>query len=358
MTPEPSKTLDLFVPGRVCLFGEHSDWAGGFRKENPDIPQGQCLISGTNQGIFARVSAHPSNLVLKSTLDNGKCESITLSLENDELMAEATCATSMWSYICGVALEMRKKYPNICGLVLDNYKTTLPVKKGLSSSAAICVLAARAFNKLYSLNLSTRDEMEFAYLGEILTPSKCGRMDQGCAFGSKPVLMKFDGDILNVEEKVEIGGPIYLIIVDLHASKSTPHILSDLRRAYPKASCDITRGVQKLLGEVNHDIMNEALQALQEGSGEKVGACMIRAQAEFDKFAIPASPDHLTSPVLHKVLNCKKLKPFVHGGKGVGSQGDGSAQFVAKTKNDQMKAIRLIEIEFGMTCLPLTLGDV
>ena len=22
------KTIELFVPGRLCLFGEHSDWAG------------------------------------------------------------------------------------------------------------------------------------------------------------------------------------------------------------------------------------------------------------------------------------------------------------------------------------------
>ncbi|MBU1950761.1 MAG: galactokinase family protein, partial [Candidatus Eisenbacteria bacterium] len=25
----------LFVPGRVCLFGEHSDWAGAYRVQNP-----------------------------------------------------------------------------------------------------------------------------------------------------------------------------------------------------------------------------------------------------------------------------------------------------------------------------------
>jgi galactokinase len=23
--------MKLFVPGRICLFGEHSDWAGGYR---------------------------------------------------------------------------------------------------------------------------------------------------------------------------------------------------------------------------------------------------------------------------------------------------------------------------------------
>ena len=31
--------------------------------------------------------------------------------------------------------------------------------------------------------------MEYAYQGEILTPSQCGRMDQGCAYGGKPILM-------------------------------------------------------------------------------------------------------------------------------------------------------------------------
>jgi galactokinase len=26
--------MKLFVPGRICLFGEHSDWAGGYRRIN------------------------------------------------------------------------------------------------------------------------------------------------------------------------------------------------------------------------------------------------------------------------------------------------------------------------------------
>ena len=38
---------ELFVCGRLCLLGEHSDWAGGFRSENPDVPVGKCLVLGT-----------------------------------------------------------------------------------------------------------------------------------------------------------------------------------------------------------------------------------------------------------------------------------------------------------------------
>ena len=36
--------MELFVPGRVCLLGEHSDWAGGFRRDAPSIPPGKCLV--------------------------------------------------------------------------------------------------------------------------------------------------------------------------------------------------------------------------------------------------------------------------------------------------------------------------
>lgn len=38
---------------------------------------------------------------------------------------------------------------------------------------------ARAFNHVYDLKLTVRGEMEFAYLGEIATPSKCGEVDGG-----------------------------------------------------------------------------------------------------------------------------------------------------------------------------------
>ncbi len=53
--------MKLFVPGRICLFGEHSDWAGGYRRINADIENGYTLICGTDQGIYAEVDI-PSQL--------------------------------------------------------------------------------------------------------------------------------------------------------------------------------------------------------------------------------------------------------------------------------------------------------
>ena len=47
--------INLFVPGRLCLFGEHSDWAGMYRIVNADIVKGIAIVSGTEQGIYANV---------------------------------------------------------------------------------------------------------------------------------------------------------------------------------------------------------------------------------------------------------------------------------------------------------------
>ena len=64
------------------------------------------------------------------------------------------------------------------------HRTTLPLKKGLSSSAALCVLVARAFNQAYGLRLTTRGEMQYAYDGERMTPSQVGgKAGGGCWLG-------------------------------------------------------------------------------------------------------------------------------------------------------------------------------
>jgi len=228
------------------------------------------------------------------------------------------------------------------------------VKKGLSSSAAICVLTARAFNRIYDLKMTIRGEMELAYQGEITTPSRCGRMDQGCAFGNRPILMTYDGDHLDVTE-LQVPEDMYYVIVDLQAQKDTMEILARLNRCFPFAETEIERGVQKLLGPVNKRVVHQAIEALQAGDAERLGALMVEAQAFFDRYATPACPEELTAPVLHRVLNYEPLKPHIRGGKGVGSQGDGTAQFVARSEADQKAVIEIIERDLGMPCLTLTL---
>ena len=48
------KGLDAY-PGRLCLFGEHTDWAGKYRSMNADIVPGASIVTGIEQGIYVEL---------------------------------------------------------------------------------------------------------------------------------------------------------------------------------------------------------------------------------------------------------------------------------------------------------------
>lgn len=345
--------MKLFVPGRICLLGEHSDWAGGYRRINAEIERGYTIITGTNQGIYAEVEPHPTKLILTSTLEDGTRKGpFEVEMEREALL-EVAEQGGFFSYAAGVAYQVLTHY-RVRGLKIDNYRTDLPIKKCLSSSAAVSVMVARAFNRIYDLKMTIRGEMEYAYMGEITTPSRCGRMDQGCAYGNRPITMTFDGERVDVQE-LTVPRDMHFVIVDLCAEKDTKEILSRLNHCYPFAEDELQAGVQKALGVTNAQTIREASEALREGDAERLGAIMTRAQAEFDAHVAPACPSELTAPVLHKVLAHEPVKPYIHGGKGVGSQGDGTAQLIAKDEESQRKVVEIIESDLDMPCLKLTI---
>lgn len=98
--------MKIFVPGRVCLIGEHSDWAGGYRRINADIEKGYALIAGTNQGIYAEVEAHPTALVMESVTHDGVHHGpVEVPMEPKALLDVAQQG-DFWSYMAGVAYQI------------------------------------------------------------------------------------------------------------------------------------------------------------------------------------------------------------------------------------------------------------
>ncbi len=345
--------MKIFVPGRICLFGEHSDWAGGYRRINAELEKGYTLIAGTNQGLYAEVEPHPDSLIITAAGTDGEVLGpYTIPMQAASLLEEAQRG-GFWSYVAGVAYQALILY-HVSGLVINNYRTDLPVQKGLSSSAAICVLAARAFNRIYDLKLTVRGEMELAYQGEITTPSRCGRMDQGCAFGSRPVLMTFDGDRLETTE-LRPKEDLFFVVVDLRAQKDTKKILSRLNHSFPFAENELDQGIQELFGPTNKRIVSQAVEALRQSDARRLGELMNEAQEMFDRYAQPACPEELTAPILHKVLQYEPIKPHVWGGKGVGSQGDGTVQLLARSAADQHSVAEILQRDLGLPCYRLTL---
>jgi len=346
--------VKLFVPGRLCLFGEHTDWAGHYRTMNADIMPGASIVTGIEQGIYAEVE--------KSSIFEMYSDAPEISQEwsdfscrmNEADLKHVAKSGSFFCYCAGVASYMLEWY-KVGGVRIRITHMTLPMKSGLSSSAAICVLVARAFNQLYHLNLNTLGEMNIAYLGELRTSSRCGRLDQACAFGVKPNLMTFDGDEIEVKT-LNVKKQLYWVFADLCAEKNTIKILADLNKAYPFASNEAEENLHKALGEWNQDVVERAIRYMAEGDREALGKLMTEAEAMFDKYVVPMSPA-LDAPKLHQVLNDPNIQPLVFGGKGVGSHGDGSVQFLVRGPEAQQQLIDYLNAQ-GMKAYPLTMRPV
>jgi len=329
-----SQKIDLFVPGRLCLFGEHSDWAGHYRTMNASVKPGVAIVTGIEQGIYAEAT---KSTIFEMHSDAPEIANLWSDFScnmNEEELKTVAHSGSFFCYCAGVASYMQEWY-KVGGVSINITKMTLPIKSGLSSSAAICVLVARAFNTLYHLNLNTLGEMNIAYLGEQRTFSRCGRLDQACAFGVKPNLMIFDGDEIDVKP-LNVKKPLYWVFADLCTEKDTIKILSDLNKGYPFPSNSLEEGEHKMLGEINTDIVERAKEYMAEGKVEELGQLMNEAENLFNKYLTPLS-EALQSPRLYATLHDPELQQWIYGGKGVGSHGDGSIQFLARNAESQQE---------------------
>lgn len=346
--------MKLFVPGRLCLFGEHTDWAGHYRTMNANIKPGAAIVTGIEQGIYAEVeksSIFEMQSVAPEIAD--VWQDFSCRMDETELKRIAKSG-SFFCYCAGVASYMLEWY-KVGGVRIRITSMTLPMKSGLSSSAAICVLVARAFNVLYNLNLNTLGEMNIAYVGELRTSSRCGRLDQACAFGVKPNLMTFDGDEIEVRS-LNVKKHLYWVFADLCAEKDTIKILSDLNKAYPFPNTDAEKAEHEALGEQNLDIIERATKFMAEGNAEALGKLMTEAEALFDAKVAPMS-SALWSPKLHAVLQDPTVQALSWGGKGVGSHGDGSVQFLARSEETQKQLVDYLN-EQGMKAYKLTLKPI
>ena len=128
------KQINLFVPGRLCLFGEHSDWAGMYRTVNSNIVKGAAIVSGTEQGIYA-VAEKADRFIMSPGKDIPEEEHWECEMDTAKLLSVAQQG-GFFSYVAGVASYINDNY-RVGGVKITILKRDLPLKSGLSSSAAI-----------------------------------------------------------------------------------------------------------------------------------------------------------------------------------------------------------------------------
>mmetsp|Transcript_17312 Transcript_17312/g.29284 ORF Transcript_17312/g.29284 Transcript_17312/m.29284 type:complete len:238 (-) Transcript_17312:49-762(-) len=226
----------------------------------------------------------------------------------------------------------------------------------------------------------------------MLTPSRCGRMDQCVVMGREAVgLMTFHSTYCTLMRLEHVGSPLYFVVVDLKSHKDTMVILRELNSCFPFPK-DEKQALMHEYVQQNVVITREqAVHAIMEGDVAALAGLMQRSQALFDAAGVAICPDQLTSPVLHSLINDPVLLkqqpataadttaadttvadtvvvnkeeeedlgglplPLALAVKGVGSQGDGTAQILCATKEQQQRVLEYVENNYKMQAFLLTI---
>ena len=204
---QKSATDIFFSPGRVNLIGEHTDYNGGFV-----FP---CALSF---GTYLLIAANNENKINFCSLNID----VTYSLELDQLTKPMP--DKAWAnYPLGVLAQFMKR-----GVVIEQgydilFWGNVPAGAGLSSSAAMEVVTAFAFNELLG---TCYDRTELAKIGQKAEHEfagvMCGIMDQfASAHGKQDHAIYLNCDTLEFDlVPVKLEG-IKVVVSNTHS----PHHL-------------------------------------------------------------------------------------------------------------------------------------
>jgi galactokinase len=340
------KMKEIYVPGRLCLFGEHSDWAATYRQFNSKIRPGRALVAMLDQGI--RAVAEPNEEVEIQFMEYQISEPAS-----SNVLRERAIRGGFMSYVTGAAYEMVK----LCrkGIKIRIVESDLPIGAGLSSSAAACVLVVKAYDQVYGLGLGIHEIMERSYRGEIMTGSRCGRMDQLVAYGEGVVEAIFAEDGQSTV-RVKVGETLYFVIALIRGVKDTIAILAQLHSVFPWAYGLEQSKAFNFLTERNEGMTRTARRLIAEGDLLGLGELMKMYQHDFDRSLRQIAPS-LDSPILDTILEDKRLGKWSLGMKGVGSHGDGAAMLLCGDLIGAGMAMDYLRQEYGIESLLLTIEE-
>jgi galactokinase len=298
----PDGRVAVRVPGRVCLLGEHNDWAGG-----------AALVVPMDRAVA--VIAEPADTLSATAVIEGR--SFTWSPDEEP---------GVLRFVPAVAAEVSERF----GLPTNAHvhiAGDLPPGRGFSSSAAVSVALVRTFAALAGRTLGTEETIEAAYAAEHdRLGVGCGRLDPAaCAWGV-PLFLRFaDDDRMDVEP---LPARLRLAVGSFRAPRDTGAILDTLGRHFrgevPIRDPDAVRRV----GAVRGAIEGFAAQAvygrvaLLEGDLVALGGAMDACQEIYEEELMFSLPE-LRAPGLVRAVRALKAAGAL-GAKFSGAGGDGS----------------------------------
>lgn len=203
------KPFQVSAPGRVCLFGEHQDYLG--------------------------LSVIPSAINMRTTV---KCYSIEDSsrtitihakdLEKDfdfEILEEYDLSDTDLSYFQAVLVVFKNHgyFDSLRGFECD-ISSKIPIKSGLSSSAALLVAFVKAISTICGVQLTQQDIGWYAYEAEHnVLGIPCGMMDQLSSAIGGIIHLKCTEPPVITPLSAKLNG---IVVADTKIHKSTSNVHS------------------------------------------------------------------------------------------------------------------------------------
>jgi galactokinase len=241
-----------FAPGRVNLVGEHTDYNDGF-----------VLPMAIEEGIAAAFSRRTDRLLRVQASEVHQTREIDLGA----LTRAKGAVTGWFRYVAGVAWALQAAGEPLTGIDIA-LAANLPSGAGLSSSAALELVIARAFSAAAgsawdpraAARASQRAEQEFAGVA-------CGIMDQmavACACAGQALLL--DCRSLEVRD-VALPPQVRVVIMNSGVRRSLATSAYNERRASCERAVEAVRALEpgvRALRDVDSALLNRARPSMDD----------------------------------------------------------------------------------------------
>ena len=247
-----------FAPGRVNLFGEHTDYNGG-----------HVFPCALTIGTYGAVRKRNDNKLRFYSMNFEHLNVIESSL--DDLTPRKNAGWT--NYPKGVMWALREKgYEIPCGIDLMLFGN-IPNGSGLSSSASVEVLTGYILNDLFDLGISNQD---LALLGQFSENNfngvNCGIMDQfAIAMGKKDHAIFLDTADLSFEyAPIKLEGA-KIVISCSNKKRGLGDSKYNERRAECEEALEEIRQKVKVdsLGDLSEEQFEEVRDAIKDATRQK-----------------------------------------------------------------------------------------
>ncbi|MDP6933530.1 MAG: galactokinase family protein, partial [Myxococcota bacterium] len=293
-------------PGRICLLGEHCDWAGGASLAVPMPLSIEIEVEAAERGLHVHSSMDGE--LLEGHWDvQGKVDR-----EGGALRFVPAAAHALFERGVG---------PRPVHLWV---RADLPTGRGFSSSAAftLAVLDALSRNAGHVLDSAELAELAFHVENELLGVD-CGRLDQLSCAAAQPVYLEWSEGRAK-SRRIPLKSEFNLVVAAFSAPRDTAAILSVLNlhhRVPPAQDTPTSLGVKRAL-RIFGQQAELGSRALELGDAVALGEAMNRAQQVYEVELHEHLPA-LRAPRL--VMACRGLRDRgALGAKFSGAGGDGS----------------------------------